>query len=37
MLTPNDFEKIAKQAKKIYSQLELEIIKENKYTEGKKI
>ena len=28
MLTPNDFEKIAKQAKKIYSQLDLEIIKE---------
>lgn len=28
MLTPNDFENIAKQAKKIYSQLELEIIKE---------
>ena len=28
MLTPNDFEKIAKQAEKIYSELELEIIKE---------
>lgn len=28
MLTPNDFEKIAKQAKKLYSELELEIIKE---------
>ena len=28
MLTPNDFEKIARQAKKLYSELELEIIKE---------
>lgn len=28
MLTPKDFEKIVKQAEKIYSQLELEIIKE---------
>ena len=28
MLTPEDFEKIAKQAEKIYSELELEIIKE---------
>jgi hypothetical protein len=28
MLTPSDFEKIAKQAEKIYSELELEIIKE---------
>ena len=28
MLTPSDFEKIAKQAEKLYSELELEIIKE---------
>ena len=28
MLTPEDFEKIAKQAEKIYSELELEIIQE---------
>ena len=28
MLTPEDFEKIVKQAEKIYSELELEIIQE---------